>query len=88
MSSRNKRVPVYGSCPDQCSGGSPDRQMTVTPGILEKIDESAQAEIKGNGGGKRCTYCGLVYLPASSGAIRLGFYNSAVLSEGWKAVRR
>ena len=87
MASRSHRMPVIGSCPDQCSGGKPDRQMNMTPGILEQIDGDARAELQASGRGKRCTYCGLVYLSASSGAIRLGFYNSGVLGDGWKPLR-
>lgn len=87
MGSRHQRGPAMGSCPDQCSGGSPDRQMNMTPGILEQISGDARAELEASGRGKRCTYCGLVYLPSSGIAIRLGFYNSGVLGDGWKPLR-
>nr|BDF97455.1 hypothetical protein [Pseudomonas aeruginosa] len=40
-----------------------------------------QDAIKKAGGAKRCTYCGLVYLPA--GGVRLGWWNSGILGEGW-----
>ena len=87
MASRSRRAPAIGSCPDQCSGGKPDRQMNITPGILEQIGEDSRADIQASGQGKRCTYCGLVYLPAGSVAVRLGFYNSGVQGDGWKPLR-
>ena len=73
-----------GHCPDECSGGHPDRQMIVNTGLMVQLPESVQAEITAHGGAKRCSYCGLVYLsPMLQYVSRLGFWDSGVRGQGW-----
>lgn len=50
------------SCPDEYSGGHPDRQMIVSTALMVQLPEGVQAEITVHDGAKRCSYCGLVYL--------------------------
>lgn len=74
-----------GYCPDRCSGGQSDRQMTLQAGLLNQLPVDVCAEIAAHGGAKRCAYCGLVYLsPASPLGGRLGFWDSGVRGQGWK----
>ncbi|MBW5416092.1 MULTISPECIES: hypothetical protein [unclassified Pseudomonas] len=70
-----------GYCPDGCSGGNSNRQMDIGESLLAQFPESVRTEISTRGGGKRCTYCGLVYLTASKS--RLGFYENGVTGTRW-----
>lgn len=73
-----------GYCPDRCSGGQSDRQMTVQNGLLNQLPDAVRAAIAEHGGAKRCTYCGLVYLsPPLQIGSRLGFWNAGVRGQGW-----
>lgn len=73
-----------GYCPDKCSGGRADRQMTVQDGLLSQLPDNVRAIIAAHGNAKRCTYCGLVYLsPTKQIGGRLGFWSSGVKGQGW-----
>lgn len=73
-----------GYCPDKCSGGQSDRQMTVQEGLLNQLPDAVRDEVAAHGGAKRCTYCGLVYLSlVLQFGGRLGFWNSGVRGQGW-----
>jgi len=48
------------------------------------LPDGVRDVIAANGGAKRCTYCGLVYLSAGlQCGRRLGFWNSGVRGQGW-----
>ena len=73
-------------CPDQCSGGRPDRQHQLTEGQLAKLSEAAREAIKASRGTVyRCNYCGCVYLREVSGTTKLGDLDGGVTGEGWNS---
>lgn len=58
--------------------------MTIQEGLLNMLPDGVRDVIAANGGAKRCTYCGLVYLSAGlQCGRRLGFWNSGVRGQGW-----
>lgn len=72
-----------GECPDECSGGKVNRQMSVGPTLLEKFPLAAQERIAKLGSPHRCTYCGCVYVAAE----KIGAWDSGVLGDGWHSQR-
>lgn len=71
-------------CPDKCSGGQADRQVSVGDRLLIKFPEKVRAQIEEHGGAKRCSYCGRVYLsPLPEFGGRLGFWEAGVHGTVW-----
>ena len=70
-------------CPDQCSGGTPNRQHQLTEGQLTKLSEAARVAVKSSAGSAyRCNYCGCVYLRGAS-TTKLGDLDGGITGEGW-----
>lgn len=73
-------------CPaEDCSGGNAGRQSDLTDGQIKLLSEKMQTKaLKSQG--RRCTYCGCVYLRNYSAHdihTILGFLDSGILGKGW-----
>lgn len=79
------KLPPHGDqagCPAMdCRGGGSGMQSGLSDGQTARLPESTQEAIGSNGGARRCSYCGCVYLKSSRGI--LGWLDNGVLGAGW-----
>lgn len=84
MSKRKSPNKPLGSCPaNDCSGGSPGRQSTLTEGQRDKLDSETLKRAEAAGTTLyRCSYCGAVYDRWANGGV-LGHLDNYIIGEGW-----